>query len=119
MLKIFLAAVLAVQTLAPFTVVATQTGRNTTVLVDYPPTDNIWSCVVSRRSDRSDTYEPRWCGFVTSRLDTVVIPNWPPNDGHDWEVMVFVQWRETPDQTENFGYRESDWAPIVPSASAR
>lgn len=96
----------------PFTVQVARAGRNTLVGITYPPTDNVWSCVVSRRADRSDTYEPRWCGWVDTPSEVVTIPNWPPNDGHDWEVMVFVQWKDSPNQSKDFGYRESEWQVI-------
>ena len=100
---------------------AVRAARDTAITVTYPAerVDVIHACVVSRRVN-DDSYEPRWCWMPDNNVrETFVIPAWPPAQdlSGQWEAMVFIQWRDTPEQQSDFSYAESGWVAIEEAAT--
>lgn len=101
-----------------FTVRGTIADDETIVVMNLPGDhDYLWFCISMRLDGHSaeGDYVPRWCAPLDGHEHVVVrtILRWPPADAPGvWEVSGFVQWRDRPDQQENFGIEESPWTPL-------
>lgn len=119
LMKYILAAALVAATFQDgngFQVEARERGKDTLVTLTYPAgLDRLWTCVIMNHPSDLE-YKPRWCWAPRSGKDAwkelYVIPNWPPVGEVGWKVQAFLQYLETPDQTEGFGYTETEWGEV-------